>query len=985
MDPTSSAMVNLALPEWVSVEPVPTPAALGEETSPSFLGSVVTGDPPAEINWINLQDPPPESWEVITDDASDGPEEGVIQASEFVLDSVKFEFQPLPYVVTAGLDPLTGETVIRCGMPPEEATTSIPEQEGEAVDGTPFATENTGIGQSESSSSTETILESNYDNNSIGADNPDPLSPVLEATHIGSESTKPELDIARDAGDLIGNASDLGGATDDGEAHSTDALLPPESIRTSKPEPIDPAVEETPTITDCWGIIPEDERLIPPAGEVEPQPEVPSLPNVVLHDVVVPALASVGDRLDISWTYSIHGTTPNNWLASYCSVTYSKNDVFGDEDDVLFTTLYGSNFGSDIPLDSLITSTQFAFPMANFAGDGFLFFKQDGFNYVDESDENDNLLMKPITIVLPNLSISNVIAPSQIVSGALIQVSWTVTNEGEQALVNPFYYDTIVFSANDVYGDEDDIHVTVNYQTSSWGAPLQPQESIVVNQDIYLPGNAVGEGYLFFAVDASNSLAETDESDNVLSQAITIFQPNLSITNVAAPSQVIEGNHIDVSWTVANLGEYAVDFYRTFGNIVFSKNEIYGDEDDVFLNGGFSFGFYSRMFFESEFDDFPPSEHEVIFQSLTIPMGFFGEGYLLFKTDAGEVLNETNEMDNIYSHQISIVQRDVSVLGISTPGSVSAGSTFNVSLDLRNDGDGAVNNFAPAKLVFSTNQVMGDEDDINISNFPFYKIGLFIGGIQPNAQPVDLNPGTSQTIDYSVHIPYYLSGNGYLLIQSDSGEVASAALDITSYDYEMDDSIYHGGFCGVGMHHIGTTYTPTLQTITIDEVGTNTAEGADVGAQVKRGTIGQDIPPPSLPSLQEMVSDLTPEISTAAVGIPPSEGLTNASSDGPNESFSQTTLLDLLLVLMNNSVLTPAEEDSSPTSGASFPSEAVLTEPTVSTASKLSSQAASVGLALSLLETQGVSPGQVGGRASQGDLSEDPLSGMKLGELVSPL
>jgi subtilase family serine protease len=52
--------------------------------------------------------------------------------------------------------------------------------------------------------------------------------------------------------------------------------------------------------------------------------------------------------------------------------------------------------------------------------------------------------------------------------------------------------------------------------------PLDPNETYTVNRTVTLPSGAVGSGYLLFKTDAYNYQTESNENDNVYTQAIDI-------------------------------------------------------------------------------------------------------------------------------------------------------------------------------------------------------------------------------------------------------------------------------------------------------------------------------------------------------------------------------------------------------------------------------------------------------------------------------
>ncbi|WP_149037254.1 CARDB domain-containing protein, partial [Microcystis aeruginosa] len=116
------------------------------------------------------------------------------------------------------------------------------------------------------------------------------------------------------------------------------------------------------------------------------------------------------------------------------------------------------------------------------------------------------------------------------------------------------------------------------------GLPLEPNETYTGSTSVTLPSNAVGNGYLLFKTDAYNYQTESNENDNVYTQAIDIAAPNLIITEVTAPTTATASQTITLSWTGKNDSSVTTGSYYWYDQVVFSTNDIYGDSDDIYLN-----------------------------------------------------------------------------------------------------------------------------------------------------------------------------------------------------------------------------------------------------------------------------------------------------------------------------------------------------------------------------------------------------------------
>jgi len=824
-------------------------------------------------------------------------------------------------------------------------------------------------------------------------------------THDGSGSapadpawTVTTLAIGEEAGDAGVPADPITGGNLTGEP-----LQPVDGFAPTEP-PLD--ITE-PTIIDCTGgFIPGCFLPVHPlTGEPTEQPDasvdpVFSLPNLAITQVTAASVATAGDQFNVSWTYSSSSNTSLPFAASLCVVTYSQNDVFGDEDDAYITTLYGGFDWSNPASVDPVTSSQSIYIPAAYAGVGNLFFSQDGFNYLEESNEADNIVMHGIEVLLPNLSLDAAVAPSQVVSGQQVEMSWTVTNHGDLALAGSSYQNTVICSNNDVYGDEDDVLVFIDYSPSWSSDAIQPGESRTYTHSFSIASSLSGDGYLFFSADGFNALPETIETDNVLMQAFSILRPDLAIADVVAPATASSGDQIQLSWSVVNQSDVAVHAAHNFDSIIFSVNDIYGDDDDFFLANTLSFNPIDLAAFGTQ----------TFSHSLHLPSDYVGDGYLFFKLDSGELINETNETNNLYSQQLSILKKNIAITSISVANSADSGSYFDLNLVIRNDGESAVNTFNPDQIVFSPNTLLGDEDDSYLFSdgyapyHPYSKVSSYVvsdaqvfsrcGTVMPppQAEPLNLQPGESTNISLSVYIPSYLFGAGYLFVKSSIESVSSVPIEITPQPadvYTLDPILSYWLRSTLMtpstsvMVSASTYQLASLMdlTILIPEV---TLSGDQVVASDSQPILPLVLAPLTA-SDREMQPSLAPSLSPSLSGDAQSSQLvlpevSTTVSDQPTASFSTVTApkpstgfaVESIISIMGFSIMVPISK-SKPTNDY----QEVL--PQVES----SASTVSVGSSSLLLQRTGVAP------ISDVDISLDyvvvknPLSALKLGKLAT--
>ncbi|TRU69655.1 MAG: hypothetical protein EWV55_20760, partial [Microcystis viridis Mv_BB_P_19951000_S69] len=411
-----------------------------------------------------------------------------------------------------------------------------------------------------------------------------------------------------------------------------------------------------------------------------------SQPNLIITEVTAPTTATASQSITVSWTGKNDSSVTTGSSYWYDSVVFSTNDIYGDSDDISLTYYYyiDSYYGLPLePNETYTVNTSVTLP-SGAVGSGYLLFKTDAYNYQVESNENDNVYAQAIDIAAPNLIITNVTAPTTATASQSITVSWTGKNDGSVTTGSSYWYDSVVFSTNDIYGDSDDIYLTDSYIYSYYGLPLEPDETYTVNTSVTLPSGAVGSGYLLFKTDAYNYQVESNENDNVYAQAIDIAVPNLTITNVTAPTTASAGQSITLSWTGKNDGSVTTGSSYWYDSVVFSTNDIYGDSDDITV--------ISYEYISSSYGlPLEPNETYTVSRNVTLPGQAVGSGYLLFKTDAYNYQTESNENDNVYAQAIDIAAPNLTITSATAPSAAILGGSISVSWTVLNNGTVSAN------------------------------------------------------------------------------------------------------------------------------------------------------------------------------------------------------------------------------------------------------------------------------------------------------
>ncbi|MCL1475986.1 CARDB domain-containing protein [Argonema antarcticum] len=185
----------------------------------------------------------------------------------------------------------------------------------------------------------------------------------------------------------------------------------------------------------------------------------------------------------------------------------------------------------------------------------------------------------------PDLVISAITAPPTAAEREKIDVSWTVTNQGEEAAVgkgrysweSPGWLDAVYLSDNTIW-DYSDRQLGEIWRSAE--TPLAPGASYTETRNFTLPERTgAGPWYLLFVTDRDKHQVETNDTNNVKAVRIDITVPDVIVDRVTAPLTAQLGQTIPVSWTVKNQGsvQAAADWY----DAIYLSNDATLDEKDT--------------------------------------------------------------------------------------------------------------------------------------------------------------------------------------------------------------------------------------------------------------------------------------------------------------------------------------------------------------------------------------------------------------------
>ena len=269
----------------------------------------------------------------------------------------------------------------------------------------------------------------------------------------------------------------------------------------------------------------------------------------------------------------------------------------------------------------------------------YLLAQVDANNEISESNENNNLAYQQITIGEPDLIISNLSAPTTIEAGQSTRIDYTITNQGNGDVDNSsqtkFYLSTdTTLDANDTYLTSD---TNYDWFLSAGGSS---SDYVYLTLDHTLEA---GNYYLLGQADADNEISESNETNNVAYQQITVTEAqfaDLAITDISVSDSITAGYYADFTYTINNFGNITSASYYNGTSIYLSTDAIFDSSDQKLTT------------------DYPDSiasgESVTLSNQIYFDVMESGTYYLFIKADHFDFLEEWDESNNLASIAINI-------------------------------------------------------------------------------------------------------------------------------------------------------------------------------------------------------------------------------------------------------------------------------------------------------------------------------------------
>jgi subtilase family serine protease len=448
-------------------------------------------------------------------------------------------------------------------------------------------------------------------------------------------------------------------------------------------------------------------------------------PDLIVTSLTAPGPAGAGTTIQVADTTRNQGTGP---AAASRTVFYvSKNFTLDSADPTI-----GYRDVPALAAGAVSTGTvSLVLPDPLESGSYYLFAKADGPAGVTETNEINNTRQTSIAVG-PDLVVTSLSGPALAAAGATILISDTTLNQGGGAAPDSstrfFISTSILFNAS-----------ARPLQARSVGA-LTAGAASTGTTSVTIPADvAAGPYYLFAQADGNLAVPEPNEANNTRFTNLRIGA-DLTITSFTAPARAAAGATIIVTDTTTNSGAGAATASTTA--FYLSPNLILDASD-------------TRLQPARPVLALAAGQSHSGSTTLTLPNLPPGAWYLLANADDGNAVPEGLETNNVRFAGIQIGP-DLTFLSVAAPSSGVGGASITITDTIRNIGaenaSGSVTRF-----YLSLNLVL-DASDLELNG---------------NRSVPVLAPNTSNTGSTTFTLPAGTSGNYYIIIVADGGQIVA--------------------------------------------------------------------------------------------------------------------------------------------------------------------------------------------------------------------
>ena len=382
-----------------------------------------------------------------------------------------------------------------------------------------------------------------------------------------------------------------------------------------------------------------------PGGGGTTPPAVTSGPDLIVNAIGAPASIARGATFSADITVRNQGD-----LASLGSVSalFLSTDLTRDAGDV---SLCSATHSSINPArNNTATATGCSIPSGQATGTYYVLAEADALSANNELDEANNSGSVQLVVTGsggggtpptdgPDLKVSRLDGPAEVTFGEVVSVDLTVRNEGTATATASSVQ--LRLSRDGVADAADTLLCEADVASIAAGATAS-----VTLQGCAVPSAfATTSAYWLATADAYGDVAETDENDNTLADAVTLLDPGPRPDLVATPDDELPdteaGATFDLPYILDNVGDANANAHSTLG--LLSTDETASDDDVVICDDAVN------RALEGE------SQDRLLF-GCAVPADWpVGDAFVLLAADGDDDVDEADEGNNVVAVPITVL------------------------------------------------------------------------------------------------------------------------------------------------------------------------------------------------------------------------------------------------------------------------------------------------------------------------------------------
>ena len=347
--------------------------------------------------------------------------------------------------------------------------------------------------------------------------------------------------------------------------------------------------------------------------------------DLQIGSVTTQGAAASGRALRVTWDVANRGIGLTNTAEWSDQVWLSRKP---DGSEIVAQLGSYSHIGQLAVNDQYSRSVEVMLP-EGIAGDFYINVRTGGpFEFIYTNNNTASSIAIPVTLSKsPDLKVESITLPTSAQEGALIDVSWSVINQGEAA-AGGVWTDTVLLLPESGQGSS----VTLGSFTYDRG--VEPGIRYARTEQVRLPVKIEGRYRVKVITNANNQLYEHGAARNnnsLLSTDVTEValndRPDLRVGNLVVPDHVTAGGSATIRFSIANQGPTA-----TSGRW---KDKVYLSLDGNLSGDDVLLGQYDNGSALS-----PSESYSTESGAVNIPIRFRGDAYLIVVADGNNNIDE---------------------------------------------------------------------------------------------------------------------------------------------------------------------------------------------------------------------------------------------------------------------------------------------------------------------------------------------------------